>query len=95
MLTNLVDSLSMSSFKDEDRDLYAGMRAVFRSIGSSVMAFLMGMVLAGKNYSLPFMLAGVLLLVGYLYFAYFIRPKYFDPIKEFQGAERRELSNEG
>ncbi|CEG28481.1 MFS transporter [Bacillus sp. B-jedd] len=78
MLTNLVDSLSMSSFKDEDRDLYAGMRAVFRSIGSSVAAFVIGMILAGKNYSLPFLIAGLLLLAGYIYFAKVIRPKFID-----------------
>ena len=78
MLTNLVDSLSMSSFKDEDRDLYAGMRAVFRSIGSSVAAFVIGMILAGKNYSLPFLIAGLLLLAGYLFFAKAIRPKFID-----------------
>ncbi|MEH7073133.1 MFS transporter [Neobacillus drentensis] len=93
MLTNLVDSLSMSSFKDEERDLYAGMRAVFRSIGSAAAAFLVGTILAGKNYTLPFILAGLLLLLGYTYFIYVIRPKFFEA-QEFPVNTQDGITNE-
>ncbi|MEH7503121.1 MFS transporter [Neobacillus drentensis] len=94
MLTNLVDSLSMSSFKDEERDMYAGIRAVFRSIGSAVSAFLVGTILAGKNYTLPFILAGLLLLLGYAYFTYVIRPKFFETDKEFRVNTQDGITNE-
>lgn len=94
MLTNLIDSLSMSSFKDEERDLYAGMRAVFRSIGSAVAAFLVGTILAGKNYTLPFFLACLLLLLGYAYFTYIIRPKFFETDQEFRMKTKDEITNE-
>ncbi|WHY67596.1 MFS transporter [Neobacillus sp. SuZ13] len=94
MLTNLADSLSMSSFKDEERDLYAGMRAVFRSVGSSLAAFLVGIILAGKNYTLPFILAGLLLLLGYAYFTYLIRPKFFETDQEFRVNTNDRITNE-
>ena len=94
MLTNLVDSLSMSSFKDEERDLYAGIRAVFRSIGSALAAFMIGTILAGKNYTLPFLLAGLLLLLGYVYFANVIRPKFFETDQEFRTSSQGEITNE-
>ncbi|MFP5106993.1 MFS transporter [Neobacillus sp. C211] len=94
VLTNLVDSLSMSSFKDEERDLYAGMRAVFRSIGSALAAFLVGTILAGKNYTLPFILAGLLLLLGYVYFTYIIRPKFFEADSEFRVNNQDGITNE-
>jgi predicted MFS family arabinose efflux permease len=94
MLTNLVDSLSMSSFKDEDRDLYAGMRAVFRSVGSALAAYMIGTILTGKNYTLPFLLAGLLLLLGYVYFSQVIRPKFFEGDQEFQTNRRGEITNE-
>ncbi|MBV7506112.1 MFS transporter [Bacillus sp. sid0103] len=94
ILTNLVDSLSMSSFKDEERDLYAGMRAVFRSIGSALAAFLVGSILAGKNYTLPFILSGLLLLLGYAYFIYVIRPKFFKADQEFRVNTKDGITNE-
>jgi MFS transporter, DHA1 family, multidrug resistance protein len=94
MLTNLVDSLSMSSFKDEERDLYAGMRAVFRSIGSALAAFLVGTILAGKNYTLPFILAGLLLFLGYVYFTYVILPKFFETDHEFRVNAQDGITNE-
>ncbi|WP_144555832.1 MFS transporter [Bacillus sp. X1(2014)] len=94
MLTNLADSLSMSSFRDEERDLYAGMRAVFRSVGSALAAFLVGIILAGKNYTLPFILAGLLLLLGYVYFTYLIRPKFFETDQEFLVNTNDRITNE-
>jgi DHA1 family multidrug resistance protein-like MFS transporter len=78
MLTNLVDSLSMSSFEDEERDLYAGTRTVFRSAGSALAAFAIGGIMAAANYTLPFLISGLLLLAGYLYFISVISPKYFE-----------------
>jgi predicted MFS family arabinose efflux permease len=94
MLTNLADSLSMSSFKDEERDLYAGMRAVFRSVGSALVAFIIGGILATNNYTLPFLLAGLMLLIGYIYFAYVLRAKYLESEQEYQINGQDELPNE-
>ncbi|WP_066259608.1 MFS transporter [Neobacillus drentensis] len=94
MLTNLVDSLSMSSFRDEDRDAYAGMSVVFRSIGSALIAFVIGSILSGKNYTLPFLLTGVFLLIGYLYFIQVIIPNYFETKRVFHTTNQEQLTNE-
>ncbi|WP_098742284.1 MFS transporter [Paenibacillus sp. EZ-K15] len=74
MLSNLLDSLLMSAFNEKERNLYAGMRSVFRSLGSSGATFVAGLILARQDYRLPFLAtAGVLLLCG-LYYVWWIRP---------------------
>lgn len=54
MLSNLLDSQLMSAFKERERNLYAGMRSVFRSLGSSAAALLTGWILIGQDYEIPF-----------------------------------------
>ncbi|MFE9275819.1 MFS transporter [Paenibacillus glucanolyticus] len=74
MLSNLLDSLLMSAFHEQERNLYAGMRSVFRSLGSSGATLVSGLILARQDYRLPFLVtAGVLLLCG-LYYVWWIRP---------------------
>ncbi|MGM1049592.1 Predicted arabinose efflux permease, MFS family [Paenibacillus uliginis N3/975] len=86
MLSNLLDSLLMSAFKDEERNLYAGMRSVFRSLGSSLATFVSGLILSVQNYQLPFLAtAGALLACG-LYYIWWIRPVLFKRISGSIGA---------
>ncbi|KOR87953.1 MFS transporter [Paenibacillus solani] len=74
MLSNLLDSLLMSAFNEEERNLYAGMRSVFRSLGSSGATLVAGWILARQDYRLPFLVtAGALLICG-LYYFWWIRP---------------------
>lgn len=74
MLSNLLDSLLMSAFNEEERNLYAGMRSVFRSLGSSGATLVAGWILARQDYRLPFLVtAGALLICG-LYYLWWIRP---------------------
>lgn len=67
---------------------------MFRSIGSALAAFMIGTILAGKNYTLPFMLAGFLLLIGYVYFAFVIRPEFFEVDQDFRTNSQGEITNE-
>lgn len=74
MLSNLLDSLLMSAFNEKERNLYAGMRSVFRSLGSSAATFASGLILSVQDYRLPFLAtAGTLLACG-LYYMWWIRP---------------------
>ena len=91
MLTNLVDSLCMSSFKDEERDLYAGMRAVFRSVGSALAAFIIGGIISAKNYTLPFLITGLILFLGYVYFVIVIRPRLLETDEDVSLNKKDEL----
>jgi len=68
LLGNLVDSETMSSLREEDRNLYAGMRAVFRCIGSSLSTMTAGFFMNAGDYHTPFLIAGVLLIVNFMYF---------------------------
>ncbi|MFB7814704.1 MFS transporter [Paenibacillus chitinolyticus] len=68
LLGNLVDSETMSSLREEDRNLYAGMRAVFRCIGSSLSTMTAGLFMNAGDYHTPFLIAGVLLIVNFMYF---------------------------
>ncbi|MED4206734.1 MFS transporter [Neobacillus mesonae] len=94
MLTNLADCLSMSSFRDEERDLYAGMSVVFRSIGSALVAFGISNIIAGKNYTLPFLLTGLFLIAGYLYFSRVIKPKYLQSNRDSYSTGQKQITNE-
>ncbi|WP_231392105.1 MULTISPECIES: MFS transporter [unclassified Paenibacillus] len=68
LLGNLVDSETMSSLREEDRNLYAGMRAVFRCVGSSLSTMTAGFFMNAGDYHTPFLIAGVLLIVNFMYF---------------------------
>ncbi|SDW20953.1 MFS transporter [Paenibacillus sp. CF384] len=73
MLNNLIDSNSMSAVAEEDRNLFAGMRTVSRSIGNTIASFWAGYILAGDHYSLPFVLTAAATLLGFIGYTWFIQ----------------------
>lgn len=75
MLNNLMDSECMSAVAEEDRNLFAGMRTVSRSIGNTIASYWAGYILAGNHYSLPFLLTAVALLAGFAMYAWFVQGK--------------------
>ncbi len=74
MLSNLLDSQLMSAFADRERNLFAGMRSVFRSAGSSGATYAAGWILAGEDYRLPFLLTSVALALALAFYIKWIRP---------------------
>ena len=75
MLSNLIDSQSMQAIKEEERNLFAGMRSVSRSVGSALASYIAAFILASKNFSLPFLLTGIVLIISYLFFLKYIYPQ--------------------
>ncbi|MGG1518036.1 MFS transporter [Paenibacillus oryzisoli] len=75
MLNNLMDSECMSAVAEEDRNLFAGMRTVSRSIGNTIASYWAGYLLAGNHYALPFVLTGLALLTGFGVYAWFVQGK--------------------
>ncbi|KQX48536.1 MULTISPECIES: MFS transporter [unclassified Paenibacillus] len=73
MLNNLLDSECMSAVAEEDRNLFAVMRTVSRSIGNTIASYWAGYILAGNHYSLPFLLTAVAILAGYAFYAWFVQ----------------------
>lgn len=73
MLNNLMDSECMSAVAEEDRNLFAVMRTVSRSIGNTIASYWAGYILAGNHYSLPFLLTAVAILAGYAVYAWFVQ----------------------
>ncbi|QHT62893.1 MFS transporter [Paenibacillus lycopersici] len=74
MLSNLLDSHLMSALQETDRNLFAGMRSVFRSVGSSAATYAAGLILAGADYRMPFLLTAAVLAAGLLYYMRWVRP---------------------
>ncbi|OAB37027.1 MFS transporter [Paenibacillus macquariensis subsp. defensor] len=74
MLSNLVDSQLMSALKERERNLFAGMRSVFRSVGSSIATFYAGLILTGADYQMPFLVTAVVLGIGLIYYMRWVRP---------------------
>ncbi|WP_052487135.1 MFS transporter [Gordoniibacillus kamchatkensis] len=68
LLTNMIDSETMSAIDESERNRFAGMRTVFRSVGSALAAYAGGAVLEAKNTGLPFALTGISLLLGWAWF---------------------------
>ncbi|MGG1555397.1 MFS transporter [Paenibacillus ferrarius] len=75
MLNNLMDSECMSAVAEEDRNLFAGMRTVSRSIGNTIASYWAGYLLAGNHNALPFVLTGLALLTGFGVYAWFVQGK--------------------
>lgn len=65
MLSNLIDSEAMSAVPEADRNLFAGMRTIARSAGNALAAYATGFILAASDYRLPFILTGIMLVLGY------------------------------
>ncbi|OAS22050.1 MFS transporter [Paenibacillus oryzisoli] len=75
MLNNLMDSQCMSAVAEEDRNLFAGMRTVSRSIGNTIASYWAGYILAGNHDSMLFLLTAGALLVGYVVYVWFVQGK--------------------
>jgi len=75
MLNNMMDSECMSAVAEEDRNIFAGMRTVSRSIGNTIASYWAGYILAGNHYSLPFVLTAAALLTGFAMYAWFVQGK--------------------
>lgn len=76
MLNNLIDSQTMQAIADEDRNIFAGLRVVFRSVGSAIANLSAGIILNYKNYSLPFLISGLLLLSSFIFYITLIAPQF-------------------
>ena len=73
-LTNLLEGQMMQATPDHERSVFSGMRSLGRSLAATAMSLLSGYILLQKDYSLPFVLAGAVLVLGYLYFHYLVLP---------------------
>lgn len=80
MLNNMIDSQTMQAIADEDRNIFAGLRVVFRSTGSAIANLSAGIILNYKNYSLPFLISGLLLLLSFIFY-YTVISSQFEEIK--------------
>lgn len=82
MLNNLMLTHSMSVLPEEERNSYAGWRQVIRSAGSSLATFAAGLMLAGKQYGLPFLMAGMLITAGFLFYHRWVKPIFAAGLEE-------------
>ncbi|WP_409346990.1 MFS transporter [Paenibacillus sp. MBLB4367] len=76
LLTNMTESQAMSCIDERERNIFAGMRTVCRSVGTSVASYSAGVILAAKNYTTPFLLTAIVIAAGYLYFLVWVRPLF-------------------
>ncbi|RAV05645.1 MFS transporter [Paenibacillus sp. YN15] len=71
---NLVLTHTMSVTSEAERNAYAGIRQVTRSIGASAAIYTAGILLAGKNYALPFLGGGIMLAASWIFFRVWVEP---------------------
>jgi DHA1 family multidrug resistance protein-like MFS transporter len=74
LLSNMTESESMSAIAEEKRNLFAGMRSVFRSLGFAASTYLTGLILTYKNYTLPFLWTSLVILLNFVFFWIWVRP---------------------
>ncbi|WP_123039753.1 MFS transporter [Cohnella candidum] len=74
MLSNLLDSEAMSAVREEDRNLFAGWRTIARSAGNALASYATGWILAASDYRLPFLLAGIAFVLGYVLYLRTMEP---------------------
>jgi Na+/melibiose symporter-like transporter len=70
----MIDSQSMSAIAEQKRDIFAGVRSVFRSLGLAASTYGTGVILQHKNYILPFFYTGCVLVISGIYFWFWVRP---------------------
>ncbi|MBE3595737.1 MAG: MFS transporter [Hydrogenibacillus sp.] len=80
MLSNLIESQTMSMIADAHRDAYAAIRNVFRSVGTAGASYVAGRLLERGGYRLPFFITGVVIVLGLIYFTVWIRPLITDSV---------------
>ncbi|MBO8171892.1 MAG: MFS transporter [Bacillaceae bacterium] len=73
-VSNVLEGQAMQATPDEERSVLGGLRSVGRSVGSTIGAYAAGIILATKNYTLPFLLTGVSLALILIYFAIWMIP---------------------
>jgi MFS family permease len=89
MLTNMVQTHSMSVLPEQERNVYAGLRHVIRSMGGSAAIYLTGVLLSGRHYGLPFLFAGLAVGAGCVYYEKWVKPLLaagLDDAEKGQGA---------
>jgi DHA1 family multidrug resistance protein-like MFS transporter len=74
LLNNMIESQSMSTISEQKRNLFAGMRSVFRSLGFAGSTYISGIILSKSNYTLPFLWTGLVLCVNLVFFWIWVRP---------------------
>lgn len=74
-LSNLLEGQAMQATPDYERSLYSGMRSLGRNLASSVMSLVAGYILLQKNYTYPFLISGVILVLAFFYFYWLVLPK--------------------
>jgi predicted MFS family arabinose efflux permease len=74
LLNNMTESQSMSAITEQKRNLFAGIRSVFRSLGFAGSSYLTGLTLMHKNYTLPFLWTGLIILLNFIFFWIWVRP---------------------
>ncbi|WP_134699765.1 MFS transporter [Ammoniphilus sp. YIM 78166] len=73
-LTNLLEGQMMQATPDHERSIFSGLRSLGRSLAATAMSLVSGYILLQKDYTLPFILSGAVLVLGYLYFRYLVLP---------------------
>lgn len=76
MLNNMILTHTMSVLPERERNAYAGLRQVIRSVGSSGAVFAAGIFLSGRHYGLPFLSASMFLAAGWLYYQKWVKPLF-------------------
>lgn len=74
VVNNLVLTHTMSVTSEQERNAYAGIRQVTRSIGGSAAIYAAGFLLGSKNYALPFLGSAVLMAAAWLFFRLRVEP---------------------
>lgn len=82
LLTNMTESQSMSAVSEQKRNLFAGMRSVFRSLGFAGSTYLSGVILTHKNYTLPFLWTSLVILLNLIFFWIWVRPLLEEKLAE-------------
>lgn len=73
-LSNVIEGQAMQATPDEERSMLGGLRSVGRNIGSTMGAYAAGIILAAKNYTLPFLITGIVILFTLIYFRSLMLP---------------------
>jgi predicted MFS family arabinose efflux permease len=74
LLNNMTEGQSMSAVSEHRRNLFAGMRSVFRSLGLAGSTYITGVILTHKNYTLPFLWTSLVILLNLIFFWIWVRP---------------------
>ncbi len=72
----------MSMVEDSQRNQFAGMRSVFRSIGAAIASYFAGFMLVNRDYQMPFLITGAVILIACGYFWFVVRPMFLKENKE-------------